>query len=202
MNLETLRVIGISGSLRDGSHTRQALQIALNGAQELGAETAILDLADYNLPLCDGSKTTQHPGVLRLQSDVKHARGILLGTPEYHSGVSGVLKNALDWMGFDEFGGKMLGLVGVSGGSLGAMHALESLRTIGRSLHAWVVPQQASIPQAWKAFNPDGSLKDEKLEQRLKEVGRQVTRFAYLHTDRQIQEFVELWEKAPANPGG
>jgi FMN reductase len=202
MNSATLRIIGISGSLREGSHTRQALQIALQGAQELGAKTAILDLADYNLPLCDGNKQSDHPGVLRLQSEVQRAQGILLGTPEYHSGVSGVLKNALDLMGFDEFGGKMLGLVGVSGGSLGAIHALDSLRTIGRALHAWVVPQQASIPQAWKAFNPDGSLKDAQLEQRLKDVGRQVARFAYLHTDRQIQEFVELWEKAPTNPGG
>ena len=55
------------------------------------------------------------PGVGKLREEVRAAEGIILGTPEYHGGFSGVLKNALDLMGFDEFEGKMMGLVGVSG---------------------------------------------------------------------------------------
>ena len=51
-------------------------------------------------------------------------------------------------------------------------------------------------------FDDTGRLKNNDYEERLKEVGRQVTRFAYLHTSEQAREFLELWEQAPENPGG
>ncbi len=85
---------------------------------------------------------------------------------------------------------------------MGAANALNSLRTIGRTLHAWLIPEQASIPEAWKVFEESGNLKDADLENRLKEVGRQVARFAYLHTSEKAQEFLRAWEGAPMNPGG
>jgi FMN reductase len=68
--------------------------------------------------------------------NLRRKKRIILVTPEYHGGYSGVLKNALDLMGFDEFEGKMLGLVGVSGGRMGAFGARNSLREVGRALHA------------------------------------------------------------------
>ena len=71
------------------------------------------------------------PDVARLRSTVKRCHGLILGTPEYHGSFSGVLKNAIDLMGFEEFEGKMIGLVGVAGGAMGALSALASLRTIG-----------------------------------------------------------------------
>lgn len=137
-----------------------------------------------------------------LRELVRSADGIVLGTPEYHGSFSGVLKNALDLMGFEEFEGKMIGLVGVSGGQMGAFDALNSLRNIGRALHAWVIPEQASIPDAWKVFNLDGSIRDERLGERLRTVGRQVARFASLHRCEQHFDFMKAWEKAPENPGG
>jgi NAD(P)H-dependent FMN reductase len=139
--------------------------------------------------------------VARLRSEVKQAEGIILGTPEYHGSLSGVLKNALDLMGFDEFEGKMIGLVGVSGGRMGAFDALNTLRNIGRALHAWVIPEQASVPEAWKVFTADGKIADPQVEERLKEVGRQVARFARLHKCESALEFLRNWQKAQANPG-
>jgi NAD(P)H-dependent FMN reductase len=112
-----------------------------------------------------------------------------------------VLKNAIDLMGFREFEGKMVGLVGVSGGRMGAGNALNSLRAIGRVLHAWVIPEEVSIPEGWKAFDKAGNLQNAELEKRLVELGQQVARFAYLHTSEQAQEFLQLWESAPPNPG-
>lgn len=155
MDGNRILVAGICGSIRPGSYTRMAVRIALRGAEEAGAQTLLIDLQDYDLVFCDGKvdESIYPEDVFRLRRDVGRAQGIILGTPEYHGGVSGVLKNALDLMGFEEFRGKMVGLVGVSGGALGAVHALDSLRTIGRALHSWVVPEQASIPQAWKAFD-------------------------------------------------
>ena len=196
-------VAGINGSLRDGSYTRLAVRLALQGAEEVGAQTQLIDLREYDLIFCDGKVGKDAPpDVLRLRQEVKQAQGIILGTPEYHGSFSGVLKNALDLMGFDEFEGKMIGLVGVSGGKMGAINALNSLRTVGRALHAWVVPEQVSVPQAWRMFDAAGNLKDPRLEDELKNVGRQVARFTLLHSSEQAREFLRLWETAPANPGG
>ena len=71
-----------------------------------------------------------------------------------------------------------------------------------RALHAWVVPEQVSVPEAWRAFDESGRLRDAALEERLVEMGRQVARFAYLHTSERALEFLRLWETAPPNPGG
>jgi NAD(P)H-dependent FMN reductase len=141
------------------------------------------------------------PDVARLSDRVREAQGILIGTPEYHGSYSGVLKNALDLMGFDEFEGKMLGLIGVAGSGLGAVNSLTHLRSVGRQLHAWVLPQQVSVGRAWDAFTPEGRLKDPELEQRLKQMGREVTHFSRLHSTT-AEDFIRQWEQAAENPGG
>lgn len=196
-----IRVVAICGSLNPKSKTKLALQLALRGAAEKGAETQLIDLPDYDLVFADGSD--DYPGcVHRLRADVRRAQGIILGTPEYHGGYSGVLKNALDLMGFKEFQGKIVGLLGVAGGATGAINSLNGLRTVCRNLRAWVVPNQVSIAQVWKEFGPDDQLKDEQLAERVLELGREVARFAYLHHSNESKEFLRNWEQAPQNPGG
>lgn len=202
-NYNALRVVGILGSLRPGSYTRTALNIALEGAAEVGAKTQLLDLSKYELAFCTGHDQGSYPAdVYRLKESVRLAQGIILATPEYHGSFSGVLKNALDLMGFEEFAAKMIGLVGVSGGSTGAAGALASLRTVGRSLRAWVLPDQVSIAQGGEAFDQSGSLKDDRLKDRLLELGRHVARFAYLHASKEAHEFLLAWEESQPNPGG
>jgi NAD(P)H-dependent FMN reductase len=196
-----IRVAGISGSRRPGSFTRMAVETALRGAAGVGAGTRLIDLHEYNLGFAGGPDSAT-PDLDRLRAAVKEAHGIVLGTPEYHGSFSGVLKNALDLMGFEEFEGKMIGLVGVSGGAMGAFNALNGLRDIGRALHAWVVPEQTSVPEAWKVFDETGRVADKRIEDRLLEVGRQVGRFARLHQCAAAHEFLKEWEEAPPNPGG
>ncbi len=201
---EGVTVVGLCGSLRSGSCSRSALNIALDGAREVGAGTRLIDLREYDLVFCDGGEDeSRYPqDVFKLRKEVRLAEGLILATPEYHGSYSGLLKNALDLMGFSEIEGKMIGLVGVSGGKLGAVNALNGLRMVGRALHAWVIPEQASIPEAWKLFDDSGELLEEELRERVKEVGRQVARFSYLHSADRAQEFLQAWEGAPINPGG
>lgn len=199
---DTILVAGICGSLRKGSYTRMAVSVALRGAAEAGARTHLVDLVEFGLGFAGVDGGPEPEGVAAMRSAVKEADGIILGTPEYHGSFSGVLKNALDLMGFAEFEGKMVGLVGVSGGKMGAFDALNSLRNIGRALHAWVVPEQASVPEAWSAFDGSGGMKNKDLEERLLTVGRQVARFARLHKCAEATEFLKRWESAPVNPGG
>jgi len=196
-----VRITGISGSRRQNSYTRMAVETALRGAAEVNAEVHLIDLATLDLAFA-GAGGYKGKDFERLSNEVKQSDGIILGTPEYHGSFSGVLKNALDLMGFDEFEGKMLGLVGVSGGGMGAFEGINSLRNVGRALHAWVVPEQAAVPEAWKVFESDGTVKDSRVENRLKDVGRQVARFARLHKCAADNEFLKKWQEAPANPGG
>jgi len=196
-----MKVLGVPGSLRHDSYTRLAVNIALQGAQEMGAQTSLLDLRDYRISLLD-LYNEPSMDIIQLRQQIRDSQGIILGTPEYHGSFSGVLKHVLDLMGFDEFEGKMLGLVGVAGGNMGAVNAINGLRTVGRSLHAWVIPDQVSIADVSNAFDPNGTLKDAQQHENLKEIGRQVARFAFLHSSEQARDFMRLWETAPVNPGG
>jgi len=197
-----VKVIAICGSLRKKSYTRMSLQLALQAVKELGANIELIDLTTFDLKFCDGSATDPIPeDVIKLRKLVNDAQGIILGTPEYHGGYSGVLKNALDLMGFDEFEGKMMGLVGVSAGSQGASEAINALRTVGRALHAWVVPEQVSIPYVDKVFDENGKCVDINVSKRLTSLGQQVARFSFLHSSSDAMNFIKAWEEAPNNPG-
>ncbi|HFE38663.1 MAG TPA: NADPH-dependent oxidoreductase [Gammaproteobacteria bacterium] len=201
-----VRIVAICGSLRAESYTRMALNIALRAAKQTGVDVELLDLRDYKLIFCGsnvdtcGNETDYPADVMRLRNQVKQAHGIILGTPEYHSSFSGVLKNALDLMACEQFEGKMIGLVGVSAGAQGANTAINALRSVGRSLHAWVVPEQVSIPFVEGVFDAQGEILNRDIEARLAALGQQVARFASLHSSTQAQAFIEAWEAAPQNP--
>jgi FMN reductase len=161
-----VRIVGIGGSLRTDSYSQIALIQAGQRIQALGAEVEILDLRTMNLPFCNGEDDyPDYPDVERLRLAVKQADGLILATPEYHGSVSGVIKNALDLMSFEHLSDKVAGLISVLGGQSNS-NALNDLRVILRWVHAWVIPEQIAIGQAWKAFGPEGKLLDEKLSQR------------------------------------
>ncbi len=165
--MATIKIVGIGGSLRPESTSYRALELAIQRVQALGAETEILDLRQMQLPFCQGSGDyPDYPDVIRLRETVQDADGLILATPEYHGGVSGVLKNALDLMSFDQLSGKVTGLISVLGGQANS-NALNEMRLIMRWVHAWVIPEQIAIAQSWKAFNEEGKLLDEKLSERL-----------------------------------
>lgn len=162
-----VKIVGIAGSLRPGSYSQQALRVAAQRLKALGAEVEILDLRSLNLPFCNGNdEYPDYPDVEKLRQAVRQADGIILATPEYHGSISGVLKNALDLMGFEEFSDKVTGFISVLGGQSNS-NALNDLRTIMRWIHAWTIPEQVAIGQAWKAFGEDGRLVDENLSKRM-----------------------------------
>ena len=161
-----VKIVGITGSLRDSSYTFQALEAATKRVEALGAEVEILDLREMNLPFCDGGDDyPDYPDVEKLRNTVKAADGLILATPEYHGSVSGVIKNALDLMSFEHLSDKVTGLISVLGGQSNS-NALNDLRIIIRWVHGWVIPEQVAVGQAWKAFDKEGKLLDEKLSQR------------------------------------
>lgn len=175
-------VAAISGSLRPRSFTCAALAVALRGAEAAGARTDLIDLRALPLPFCDAREddSTLPAEVHDLRRRVKAAHGLLLGSPEYHGSFSGVIKNALDLLSSDELAGKMVGLISVSGGGSG-ISALSHLRLVMRAVHAWVIPQQVTVPRAGSAFDAEMRLRDPALEERLLVIGAEVVKFARLH---------------------
>ena len=161
-----VKIVGIAGSLRPNASSYQALAVAIQRVQALGADAQVLDLRQMQLPFCNGDKEyPDYPDVIRLREAVQEADSLILATPEYHGSVSGVLKNALDLMSFDQLSGKVTGLISVLGGQSNS-NALNDLRVIMRWVHGWVIPEQVAIGQSWKAFDKDGKLLDEQLSQR------------------------------------
>ncbi|NJL00297.1 MAG: NAD(P)H-dependent oxidoreductase [Spirulinaceae cyanobacterium SM2_1_0] len=162
-----VKIIGLNGSLRANSYSAVALQHAAQRVTALGAEFELLDIRELNLPFCNGDRQDypDYPDVARLRNAFKQADGCILATPEYHGGVSGLLKNALDLMSFEHLEGKVAGLISVLGGRDNS-NALNDLRLIMRWVHAWVIPEQIAIGQVWQAFTDDGKIGDAKLAQR------------------------------------
>jgi NAD(P)H-dependent FMN reductase len=173
-------VVAITGSLREGSHTRTALREALSGVENAGGRGDLLDLREYDLPPLN-TDDEETEGVETFTERVREADAILLGTPMYHGSYSGVLKNALDHCGFDEFEDKTVGLLAVSGGSF-PITALDHLRSVCRALNAWVLPHQAAVPRSNSAFE-NGEFVDEKTAERVRILGERVVRYANIEPD-------------------
>ncbi|WP_280537902.1 NADPH-dependent FMN reductase [Halopenitus sp. POP-27] len=167
-------VAGVVGSLRSRSHTRVAVRAALAGAEAAGASTQLVDLRAYDLPPLNPDVDDQGDGA-DFRSTIRTADAIVLGTPVYHGSCSGVLKNALDHCGFEEFEGVTVGLLAVAGGSF-PITALEHLRSVCRALNAWVLPYQAAIPRADAAIE-SGQFTDVDLRDRVETLGDRVVAY-------------------------
>jgi NAD(P)H-dependent FMN reductase len=195
---DSIRITGVCGSLSADGATRKALAIALQGAAEYDAETTLLELRDFDLVFYGSVPQDEYPSdVLQLRQALRDSQGIILATPEYHGSLTGALKNMLDLMTIEDFETKIIGLVGIAGGDIGAINSLNTMKTICRNLHCWVLPQEVSIANSSRTFNDDGTVKDSAIEQRLLNVGRQVVKFASVQRTVQQDEFMQMWKTLP-----
>jgi NAD(P)H-dependent FMN reductase len=183
--MDDVRVTAVCGSLRNGSYTRPSLARALSAAEELGAETDLVDLRTVDLPVFDPD-ADDPAGAADFTRRVRTADAVLLGSPVYHGSVSSALKNALDYCGFDEFEHTTVGLLAVAGGAFPS-GTLDQMRLICRALNAWVLPHQAAIPRAHSKFE-DGELVDGSLGERVDVLGRRAVEYAHIEPDPRTVE--------------
>lgn len=184
-------LVGIAGSLRKGSFNAALLRAAATMAPEsVTFEPATI----RGIPLYDGDLEAEagipHP-VRELKDKIASAAGLLIVTPEYNSGMPGVLKNALDWLsrpGDDVkrvFGGKPLAITGASPGRLGTALSqaawLPVLRALGVNL--WAGPR-LMVGEAHKAFDASGTLVDERVRGQLSEFMAGFAEFALQQSNR------------------
>jgi chromate reductase len=159
-----LRILGISGSLRRGSHTTNLLRAAA-GLLPPGVELEIFD-GLRELPPYDADRDVQpaDPAVARLRQALAAADGVLIATPEYNGSVPGVLKNALDWASrpFPDtvLRGKPVAVIGASTGLFGAVWAQAETRKVLGVIGADVIEHELPVGQADTALGEDGRVLD------------------------------------------
>ncbi|MGB1265961.1 MAG: NADPH-dependent FMN reductase, partial [Nereida ignava] len=124
-----MHVLGISGSLRKEATNRKLIREA---ARIGGASTYVE--ADLNLPLYDGDLEAAEgiPASVQVLADqIKAADAVVISTPEYNKGISGVLKNALDWVSRTEgsvWQDKPVAILSAAAGRAGGERAQSNLR--------------------------------------------------------------------------
>ena len=165
------RILAFAGSLRKDSYNKKLVAIAAQGARDAGADVTLIDLADYPLPLfdedCEREQGMPENGKKLKQLFIEHD-GLLISSPEYNSGFSAVLKNAIDWVSrsapgekpLSAYVGKTAALIAASPGGFGGLRGLVPLRMLLGNIQVLVIPDQIVIAQAHEAFALDGSLKD------------------------------------------
>jgi FMN reductase len=178
-----VRIVGIGGALRAGSTSEQVLRYALNVAAGLGAETDLIVATELDLPMYSPGQQ-QPERALRLLDAVRRADGLIVSSPGYHGGISGLLKNALDYLEelagepWPYLHGKAVGCIVASAGWQAGATSLTSLRSTVHALRGWPTPLGAVVNSSAKPFDPQGNLTDEKTRDQLGTVGRQVVEFA------------------------
>ena len=106
-------------------------------------KTEIIDLSLEELPLFNGEESQNElSSVKEIRRRVKEADAVILASPEYHSGMSGALKNALDFLSKEQFESKPIGLIAVAGGGKGGINALNNMRIVTRGVHGNPFPKQ------------------------------------------------------------
>ncbi|NNE22418.1 MAG: NAD(P)H-dependent oxidoreductase [Rhizobiales bacterium] len=159
-----MNVLAISGSLRKASYNTALLR----NASAVAPDGMSIDIATLNdIPLYNGDVdgADKPAAVLELAEAIRAADGVLIATPEYNYSISGVLKNAIDWVSRIDnqpLAAKPLGIMGASAGGLGTARAQYHLRQVFVYLDARVMNRpELFVGSAYAKFDSDGNLTDE-----------------------------------------
>ncbi|MBB2928868.1 NADPH-dependent FMN reductase [Paraburkholderia silvatlantica] len=178
-------VVGIGGTTRAASSTERALAFALRGAEDAGARTQWLGGTFlHTLPHYAPEDPVRTDAQLELIEAVRAADAVIIATPGYHGGVSGLVKNALDTL--EELradkrpylDGRAVGCIVTAYGWQAAGSVLTSLRSIVHALRGWPTPFGAGINTLETRFESAQQCSDAKVAEQLATVGRQAAQFA------------------------
>jgi chromate reductase len=162
--VDSIKVLGICGSLRQASYNRMALKAAgqnLPPGMTLEAFDKMAEIPPYNE---DVKAKGFPPAVAELRAKIKAADALLFVTPEYNYSMSGVIKNAIDWASRppdQPFDGKPVAIMGASMGVHGTSRAQYHLRQSCIFLNMLPLNKpEVMIPQAQNKFDAQGNLTD------------------------------------------
>ena len=185
-------IVGIGGTTRAASSTERALGFALRGAEQAGARTRLFGGTFlHSLPHYAPESSARTDEQLELIEAVRAADAVIIATPGYHGGVSGLVKNALDTLeelradARPYLDGRAVGCIVTAYGWQAPGSVLTSLRSIVHALRGWPTPFGAGINTLETRFESAQHCSDPKVVEQLSTVGQQAAQFALaFHTHR------------------
>ncbi len=166
---DPIHIVTIGGSVRPGNMTGRAL--ALVHAELAGRAGVTLDAIDpaelaLGLP---GATPPEGDAAPAMRDRVAKADGVILASPEYHGSYSSVIKLVIDNLGYPSMlAGKPIALLGVAAGAIGAIKALEHLRSVASHIGAIVLPGPVSVANVHAVFDEEGRCADEQTAARIR----------------------------------
>lgn len=182
------KILVFAGSTRKESFNKKIAKIAMQGAIDAGVQTDYIDLKDFDMPLYDGDLENEKglpENAKRLKKLFIEYDAFLIANPEYNSAISGVLKNAIDWVSRQEtpqeesliaFKNKYALIISASISAWGGIRSLAVTRNILENIGVTVLAQTKSLPKAHEAFDAQGKL-DERTTNGFKETGAALAQF-------------------------
>ena len=188
---QSMRLLFIAGSAREGSMYKRLARLGANIAQANGIPATFADLGDYPMPLYDGDVETRDgppENAAKLKALLEAHDGVFIASPEYNASITPLLKNALDWISrvrvegeapLQVFKTRVFALGAASPGRFGGMRSLMHTRQVLElGLGALVLPDQLAVSAAGDAFDDHGHLKDKALQEALKGLVQKLSRAA------------------------
>lgn len=183
-----LRIVGIGGTLRPRSSSGSALLFCLSHARALGAEVTAFTGADLVAPLYDPGVVAVSDQMAAMIAALRSADGILLASPGYHGGISGAIKNALDYteeMAGDArpyFAGRAVGCIATAAGWQATGATLTALRGIVHALRGWPTPLGVTLNSGEPLFDETGGCIADRTRDSLTGMTDEVIAFARMQS--------------------
>ncbi|MBM4791695.1 NAD(P)H-dependent oxidoreductase [Streptomyces sioyaensis] len=201
-----LRVLVLGTALRTASTNARLASLVSRMMTEAGADVDLASMREFDMPLYDGDAEAAHgvpDGALALRDRLERCDAFVLASPEYNASVSGVVKNAIDWVSRvrpQPFKTKHALLVSASPSLVGGNRGLWALRVPLEHLGTRVYPDMFSLASAHEGFAEDGQLTDPALQERLHET---VTAFLHLvEADTRYVCLQRRWYEFPGDRTG
>ena len=195
------RFLLLYGSLRERSFSRFLAYEAARLLERMAGEVRIFHA--HGLPLPDDA-TADHPKVRELRELSIWSEGQVWVSPERHGNLTGVMKSQIDWLPLAEGSvrptqGRTLAVMQVSGGSQ-SFNAVNSLRVLGRWMRMITIPNQSSVPMAYREFDEAGRMKPGPLYDRVVDVCEELMKFTLLTRERADTLVDRYSERKERNP--
>jgi len=179
------RILMLYGSLRERSFSRFLTYEAARILEHFGAEVKIFD--PMTLPMA-GSVGEDHPKVLELRALSLWSEGQVWCSPERHGTVTAVMKNQIDWIPLEQGAtrpsqGRTLAVMQVCGGSQ-SFNVVNTLRLLGRWMRMFTIPNQSSVPMAYKEFDDEGRMRPSGYYDRVVDVMEELFKMTLLMRGR------------------
>ncbi|MCA9263366.1 MAG: NAD(P)H-dependent oxidoreductase [Planctomycetales bacterium] len=157
----------LSTSLNPQSRSWVLAEDIRNRLEKAGREVELLDLRDFQLPLCDGGKCYEDPAVHRVAAAVKNADGIVLAAPIYNYDVGAAAKNVIELTG-KAWTEKVVGFVCAAGGGVSYMSLMSVANSLMLDFRSLIIPR--FVFATGKAFDENNQIVDEDIQERLQQL--------------------------------